>query len=367
MSTAVRPVPAATGRSRTFHRLSRLRALLVVATVLATTGSAVALGVSHTDASGLRTATAPAARGAAAARAALVTAHTAALTSLASDAAADVGPGVEYRNEIAGASRQLASVAEAGVGGPQTAQAVQLAQGLVVSYMGYIEQARVYAHDDADSPLVTAFLQYASSLLFQELLPQLDRVATAAAAELDTLTGIDTRRAAVHAGWLGTVLLLLGLLAFAQLSFARRFRRTLSIPLLLATGLAVVLGASAAAALRADGAIDDAGGKLTELVGGFTVEAAAQQAAGCMTLDEMSRAAELGDAQVTACRAPERPAGEAVPDDERATAAAEVERHAITAERAGSIRLIVLLGVAIAALVIAGTHHRIEEYRYRPL
>ncbi|GAB7039033.1 MULTISPECIES: hypothetical protein [Catenuloplanes] len=368
------PVPV---RSRVFRRLTRLLWTLVAVTVLAVVAAVTALTVAHTDAAAMRDGTGAAVRGVAAARTSLVAAHTAALQSFASGAAAITGPGVTYQNEIAVASRQLGDVAETSSGG----EAVQLVQGLVVTYMGMIEQAHAYVHADARSPLAVAYLQYAGNLLHDEILIQLDELAVAEWERMQGLTtverladdpmrpgepagGVDPRWVAVHAFWVLAVGLLLGLLAYTQVLISHRFRRTLSLPLLLATALTVAIGVSAGLSLPAGGDIDDAHRELATLVAGRHTTDDATQGAGCTAITEFSTALAAGEPQVSGC--PAAVAADA-PDAESLTAAASrVETATHEAERTGSIALILLLGALTILLIMSGMRHRIEEYRYRP-
>ncbi|MDP9794208.1 hypothetical protein J2S43_002720 [Catenuloplanes nepalensis] len=368
--------PPAPARSRAFRRLVLLRWALVAATVLAVAASVTALAVAHTDAAAVRAGTGAAVRGVAAARTSLIAAHTAALRSFASGAAAIAGPGVTYQNEIAVASRQLGDVAETSAGG----EAVQIVQGLVVTYMGMIEQAHVYVNANPRDPLAVAYCQYAGNLLHGEILVQLDALAVAEWERMQGLAtverladdpigpdgpagGADPRWVAVHAFWVLSVLLLFGLLAYTQVLISRRFRRTLSLPLLLATGLAVAIGVSAGLSLRADGSIDEAHRALGTLVAGRHATDDARQSDGCAAIAEFSTRLAAGDPQVSGCPATAADA----PDAASLTAAASrVETATVAAERTGSIELIVLLGALTILMIMTGMRHRIEEYRYRP-
>ncbi|EWC58091.1 integral membrane protein [Actinokineospora spheciospongiae] len=306
----------------------------------------------------VRDRTGPAVQDLAAARSALAEAHQEALTAFASGQAGLVGPGERYQDRIAAVSQSLTRVASA----TATGDRLQVAEGLLVAYIGAVEQADAN-HRVAGEPTraVVADLVYAARL---------------AAQVLDELGGVlDEQRlddsAGVRVGlwwWLGTVPLLLALVG-TQVWLGTRFRRTLDPGLLAATAVAVafaVLGA---------GWATGAGTALTEGTGTLRGTAVAWEqrtrthvAEGARTLKSLLPAdcprCAVAVADLTAePAAPTDPTSESAITGDGREAAERFDRAADTGRLAWAAggAFVLLVGLSTAAL-----SRYLLEYRFRP-
>jgi hypothetical protein len=158
------------------------------------------------------------------------------------------GAGANYTDDITAATQGLVLAAEHNVAGIQGANAIQFAEGLLVTYTGLVQQATTDFTDSGDKTLALAELGYASNLLTQ---PGEIRNVLAGLAQTERLavrTGLSSR-------WLGpgdlwSLLLapfLVALLLGAGTSWVlwRGFRRLLSVRLtaaiMLTLGLVVLV------------------------------------------------------------------------------------------------------------------------------
>ncbi|ROT28284.1 hypothetical protein [Micromonospora sp. HM5-17] len=139
-----------------------------------------------------------------------------------------------YQRDLADAAAAL-TVVSAATDGRSASAAARIAARLPV-YSGLVETARTYNRQGL--PLGVAYLQEASGLMRDELLPAARELYAAASAELDA-----ARDRAAGFPWIATLLGLttLGALVLAQLYLTRRTNRLLNVGLLVSTGAAVLL------------------------------------------------------------------------------------------------------------------------------
>lgn len=340
----------------TRQALHRLRTALLVATAAALAGSLLAINAARADADSIRSGVAPAREGLAAARQSLVEANTEAMDGFTPEQGATVaGPGEAYQSAVAAAGRHLALVAEADLG-ESTGQGVQVVESLLITYLGLMEQARAYFYADEQSPLAKAYLQYAYLLLDKEILPQLASLRADVEAAAPAKPGWGR-----HALWIGTVLILLALLIATQVFLARRFRRTLSAPLVVATLLVLALGTAAQLSLRVDAMVATGQRNLSSLVQDYQSKETAMVARGCEDLKKLST--QWYGRSTEACPREQSTVSDRDLLRRAGTVSSTTQQAAATADVA-MVAAAVL--AALAALLIAlGLQPRIDEYRYR--
>lgn len=353
-----------------------LRGALLAATALALAGClSVFLGV-HRNAQMVSAQTTPAILDAHEAQVALLAAHGAAARSFERGEAI-LGAGEEYRGQIAIAEQSITRVAENNAAGDRGSQEIEVVEALLAGYTGLIEQANVYFRGDAtaDSPLVSAYLRDASSVL-RDIQARLDRLRAEQTEVLDRQVDAGWSASVTPVVWLLPVLALLGLLVATQVFLSHRFRRTLNLPLAAATALAALLGAGAALSLLSAGTLDETRDTVRQV-------GAEQQARGRYLQDANARALtdllgkQCGDSQPcedsvkriveTLGDGRPNPATKAEPPVDGT--AQKADRAVLTAERAADSHRIEyglpIAALGIAALVLYGLQPRIEEYRYR--
>jgi hypothetical protein len=139
-----------------------------------------------------------------------------------------------YQQDLADAAAAL-TVVSAATDGRSIAAVARITARLPV-YSGLIETARSYNRQGL--PLGVAYLQEASGLMREELLPAAQELYAAASAELDA-----ARDRAAGFPWVATLfgLTTLGALGLAQVYLTRRTNRLLNVGLLVSTGAAVLL------------------------------------------------------------------------------------------------------------------------------
>lgn len=178
----------------------------------------------------------------------LVDADRVAILSFANEDVLIGGPGQRYQDAVTGAGRAIEQLAETLGGGPAD-QELQAINAELVTYMGLIEQAdaahRAEAARQDGTPsagLGRAYLWYASSTLH--------RPGSGLLARVDALGETQEHALATRSGWLGAPAMLacpllggclLAGLVSTQVWMRRRFRRTLNLPLALATSCAVLV------------------------------------------------------------------------------------------------------------------------------
>jgi hypothetical protein len=231
------------------ERLRAFRAVLLAAAVLLGIAAIVVVEGLHSTAVSARDSTAPAYLDVIEAQAVMSDADRAVWQSLRSGEAQFTGPGQVYEADITTADQDLQQVAALQAGGSAGSQDLQIATGQLVTYQDLVERAdaalgRASSHD----------LGYANLVYAEQTLHGQDGL-------LATMSTLRDRNQKALKGqstslWADPVLftvfatagiVVLGLVIALQLFLRRRFRRTISPPLLLAAtvvcGLVAWMGA----------------------------------------------------------------------------------------------------------------------------
>ncbi|ONI85146.1 hypothetical protein ALI22I_30115 [Saccharothrix sp. ALI-22-I] len=361
-------------RSKTRLTLWSLNASLLVTTALVAAVSWYAFDDVHDTIDTVDTRTSRALLEASAAKSALVEADLLAITSFRTGEALLSGPGDRYGNRIATASQSLAQVAEDNVAGEDGSKQIQVVEGLLASYTDWIGQAN--AHHRQNSGLATIDLWYASRLLHTQdsgVLAQLENLVKVQQDAMDVqLAGSSTSpgRIALLTVPVGV---LLALLVGAQVFHAKRFRRVLNVPLVLATlvlaGVCAVVGYGLVAQHRVEVAADD----LRALVGTWQERTSATAAEGQQALSDLvtgeCRGADGGCGEtvtrfITELRAADP--GTRPSDLELTGGVQRVNSQIAVANGTADLELLIPAGaLLIAVLVWLGFLPRLEEYRHR--
>lgn len=356
-------------KASTRQRLARLRAALLLTTVVVLAVAIAAfLNVSDT-ADTIRDRTTTAMLEVVSARAALAEANQAAIGSFDSPEAPLAGPGQDYQNRMAAASQSLARVAEFNQAGADGAGRLQVIEGLVTAYTASIGQADAHFRDDSTLLGITD-MWYASRLLRADggILPELQELQNDQRQALDEqVTPAFTTW--LLALWLIAIVILLFLLAKTQVYLRRRFRRRLNLPLVTATVL--VLGACTAlvftnAMHTRQGAVRD---KADIAFTGWQARISADEVAGdrdlvrqlyrwCRPVSDCGRT--VGVDQV------DRQDPAARPDAKQLAARVkDVTDEAAAAAESGVLPYLIpgtLIGAAV--LMLIGMYQRLREYQY---
>ena len=295
------------------------------------------------------------------ARAALSDADRAAWQSFRSGAAQLTGPGQQYQIDLTSASQALQRLAALQSPGSASSMRLQTISGELVTYQGLVEQADASYRADialgtgSKDELGFAYLTYASSAL--------RATQGGLLASIDQLAGPDQQvlRSQLASTWADPVLLVafavpalvtLASIAVAQAFLRRRFRRAVSLPLLLAALLACGLSAwMVIATLHADAAIAAARTTaLPKVTGLWQAQTGAVDRAAAALRANAGRGHRTASAGLDA--AATQQAGSALDAD---LAAAE--------STDGLPIAVPVLVVAIAALGYLGLWVRLKEYR----
>ena len=356
MTAATRPVAGSTPAS-----LKRLIVMVLAGTILLWLTATTLQRSLQSTAESVRGSASPAYLDAVQARAALSDADRAAWQSFRSGAAQLTGPGQQYQNDLTNASQALQRLAALEPPGSAGSMRLQTISGQLVTYQGLVEQAdAAYRADIAlgagsKGELGFAYLTYASSALRD---PQGGLLAS-----IDQLAGPDQQalRGQLASIWADPVLLvafavpaLLALagIAAAQAFLRRRFRRAVSLPLLLAALLACGLSAwMVIATLHADAAF--AAAKTTALP---RVTGLWQAQTGAADSAAAALRANVGSVPGTAS------AGLDAAATQQAGSALDADLAAAESTDGLPIAVPVLV-VAIAALGYFGLWLRLNEYR----
>ncbi len=360
--------------STTRVRLVRLRAALLIGTLVMLVTSLWAVRIVQDTAETVRDRTTEAVLETAAARAALTAADRAAITSFASGDIALAGPGQDYTNRLATANQSLAKVAEANQaeGG---AGRLQVVAGLVAAYAGAIGQADAHYRQEGSKKLGAADLWYASRLLHgaDGVLAQLADLQ--AAQHTTLLEQLDQGSPVLIVPlWLAPVallvpILLLVLLGLAQWWLYRWFRRRLNPWLLGATvvtaGIVVALGLL----LGQRGRLDDVPPRTDIVLADRQAEIAQNDTEGQRLLEQLLK--DQCD-RTTGCGvtleefvATRQPGGPGAAQDLIDADTQRVTAGAATAADSGGREFWVPAAVlVVAGLVLLGLYRRIDEYRY---
>jgi hypothetical protein len=362
-------------RSTTRRRLLDLRLALLGVAVLVLASSWYAFRDVHSTTDMVRERTAPAMLEAAATRSALAEADSLAMNSFHSDEALLSGPGDRYQNQIAVASQNLAQVAEDNVAGEAASRQLQLVEGLLVGYTGWIEQADVHHRQgDAMAALATADLWYASRLLHAPdtgILAQLDSLLKAQQQALDEQIADGTRTFVSVALWLVPLLALFALLFVAQRFIRNRFHRRQNVHLLLATILLAAFCALPVLADQAQAQLEQAAHDLRQAGESWQARTTSAGVKGQKLLKDMVTKQCSGGCGATVSRfIAEIPVGTTpglLTDQQLTEQAKRVNEEIATAGDAAGVELLIPIWAAVfAVLVVFGFRSPIEEYRYQP-
>ncbi|WP_341719394.1 hypothetical protein QQG74_06520 [Micromonospora sp. FIMYZ51] len=363
MTTVATPRPPGRRVSTTRRTLLRLRTALLASTAIALIGClTVFLGVARTaDAAATRSV--PAILAVHDAQHALRSAHAAAVGNLADGGTVLGGPGVEYQRQIAGAGQYLTLIAENNAAGDAGTRDIQTIEALLVTYTGLIGQADARYRDAGLRALGAAALRDATSLL-NDILALLDTLREKQLAVLDEQVAAGWTQRFTPLAWLLPLVVLGVLLVVAQGYLSRRFRRTVNVPLLLATAATVVMVWLTSLSLGSATQLDQVGQDIQSVhdsrqqqvqqVGAMAAERlAAEVRKECPQACESVLAALDADAQADPAGTP------------GGAAALEAETMA-RADRAADSRsvefVLPVLALGIAVLVLAGFQPRLAEY-----
>ncbi len=356
-------------------RLVRLRTALLALTLAVLVLSLWAFHSVQSTAETVRDRTSQAVLEVTAARAALVAADAAAITSFASGEAKLAGPGQEYSNQLSLASQSLARIAEFNQAGAAGGNALQVVESQVAAYSGSIGQADVHFRQP-DAPVLGAVdLWHASRLLHAPggVLDELESLQVGQRAALDKQLSSTGVSLATLPLWLLPVLALLVLLVLTQLYLKKRFRRVANVPLLAATVLVAAIGVALVFTLVSRDRLDSVGERLDGVATARDAQIQAADDAGQRRLADLlgEYCDEEQGCGVTAdeFRVRARQAGTVETDNTRvATAGARaVAADAHGAAESGGREFLIPAGILLAGgLILLGMHARVEEYRYRP-
>ena len=272
---------AASGRRRqlsTPARLRRLLAAVLTATVLFWIGATILQQGLLAAAHSARNALSPAYQDAVQARAALSDADLAAWQAFRSGASQLTGPGLQYQNDITNAGEALERLAALQAPGSAGSSLLQTISGQLVSYESQVEQADAeYRRDIAlgaasKGDLGLVYLTYASSTLRDPqggLLAGINELAGPGQQALRGQLASPWANRALPLVFAVPALLALAGIAAASMFLRRRFKRAISLPLLLAAAATCGLaGWLVIATWHADSALAAARGTaLPELAG----------------------------------------------------------------------------------------------------
>ncbi|MBB4966664.1 hypothetical protein [Saccharothrix violaceirubra] len=358
--------------STTRRDLLRLRAVLLVVTGLVVAASWFVVRDVHDRIGQVLARGAPAVLEATAAHAALAEADAFAIDAFDSGEAKLAGPGDRYQNRIAVASQSLTRVAEHNVAAAEGSRQIQLVEGLLVAYTGWIAQAD--AHYRQRSTLADVDLWYASRLVHAPgigVLAELDQLARVQREALDRQLG-ESLAAPVWIGLLAVAALVLGVrLVLAQRYLRRRFRRRWNVPLLLGCGALLGLCAVVVFGVLAQYRAEVAAGELRGVTDAWAQRAAVagdrgqRELRGLVTRTCERVCGETVDRFVAGL--PAVPRVEAVAEHELTTRVKAVNERIAAADRmAGVEPLVPVAGVLVLVAVWSGFRPRLAEYRYEP-
>jgi hypothetical protein len=349
-------------RLSTPGRLWRLLTVMLAAAVLLWITATIALQGLHSTVACVRDSASPALRDGIEAQAALSDADRAAWLSFRSGEDQLTGPGQQYQNDITTASQDLERLAALEPSGSAGSQQLQTISGQLVNYQALVEQADAAYRTDialgtaSDHDLGYAYLTYASNSLRDPqggLLASINQLTTANRQALDQQLASPWTDPALFLASATAGLLGLWSIIAAQRFLSRRFRRTISPPLLLAAALVCgLLAWMAFVTMPADAAFATARGtalpKLTKIWQAETkavnTEAAALQAK------------DAGSTSGTS------PSGLSVTTTQRASNVLGADLA--SAEDTGGLPAgIPALAAVIAGLAYLGLKPRLDEYR----
>jgi len=352
--------------STTRRDLLRLRLSLLALTVVVLAMSVWSFAATQSVLSTVRDRTAPAVLDVAAARSALMQAHSAAVSSFVNHGATLVGPGEEYTADLAVAEQDLARAAGDNAGGATGSGELQLIAGLLTTYSGWMSQAGTHFRDGTPA-LYQTDLWYAARSLYgsEQTLAHIDHLADLQHAELDQQ---------LSDGWLNPWTVLawavpsaaLGLLLwFTQHYLWRKFGRRFNLALLGASVLLVLLIAATASQFLLAGRAQAASAALSSYVTSTHQQSEAVSAYAQQSLIPFVRKT----CKPTGCGAtlPYTPPFQQLTLPPTTTTASAITAGFADATEFGWLLVVIpVLALGIAGLSLVGLQPRIDEYRYRP-
>ncbi|WP_020666929.1 hypothetical protein [Amycolatopsis nigrescens] len=366
-----------TGRPRSTTRrdLLRLRSALLMLTAIVLVTSLFAFTRAQATVRDAGARTAPAVLDVAAARSAVAQADNAAMAGFRTGQVQLVGPGERFQNQIAIAGQSLAAVAEHNAAGETGSRVLQVVQGQLASYTGWVGQADAHFRQSGATAIGVTDLWYAARLVHT--------ADSGILAQLDTLDRLQREALArqLSGGWLAPwsasawlvpIGLLLGLLVLTQVFLRKRFRRRVSPALVAASVLLILLATAASMVFVSDTQADTAGRTLDQVVTQWRAQTDQIAAEGRQSLAAVIR---------TQCGAPgQDTCGDTVDAFLAGLPPVAGDRPAVTgglsgtklvneqllvADRGGLLEYLMLLAaLAVAALILLALHKRIDEYRY---
>jgi hypothetical protein len=356
---ALRPGRRQAAAASTPHRLHRMLIVIVAATAVWLLVAIVVVLARRDAAHSVRTQTAPALLDALEAHAVMSDADRAVWASFRSGEAQLIGPGQGYQSDITTAGQSLEQIAALEPSGGAVSRQLQAVEGLLVNYEGLVEQAdATYRTGGAGTRLGYAYLTYASRSLHDKqggLLAGIDKLAANSRKALSNSESSAWTSPLLLLSYAAAALLLLGSLLYAQAFLQRRFRRTIS-PLLVVAS-AVVVGLSVwvgAVTLRGDHAFrttqDAALSRLTAIWQTQTDDVDRQEKA--LLRNVAANGSVAGAATPAISIAATQPA-QAELDSAMASAT----------DTGGLIVALPMAAVAIAGLAFLGFKRRLDEYR----
>jgi hypothetical protein len=348
-----------------------LRLALLALTVIVLAMSAWSFAATRDVLSTVRDRTAPAVLDVASARAALMQAHAAAVSSFVNGGAGLVGPGQQYATSLSVAEQDLARAAEDNSAGAAASNELQLLAGLLTTYSGWMSQADTDYRDKLADTLYLSDLWYAARALdgSDQTLAHLEVLAQDQQRELDQELTADWLNPVLALAWLVPAVALLALLVYTQVYLRRRFRRRYNPWLIGATVMLLALmGATATELMLADRA-HSASAALTAYVNGADQQSDAVSAGAQHQLILLVRQVCAPSGKPDGCGDTMPATPPAVPLTTAAppatSAAAATAQFASATDLGWLLVLIPVLALAGAALVLAGLQPRIDEYRTR--
>jgi hypothetical protein len=171
----------------------------------------------------------------------------------------------EYHSQLAEVVQRIAVLAQQDIGNSGDRQTLQVVQGLLIRYLGLVEEAHFYLGQNM-ALLAGAYLSYASDLLRGSIKYELDTYRNAVGDALKEQRGSPWGAAWTMLIWVVPLMVTLLLLMVTQWYLVVRFNRWLNWPLATATSALVLLGMAAAQPRWTDAGFDRASGRLKLLV-----------------------------------------------------------------------------------------------------
>jgi len=384
--TATRTLPQR-APSDTRLRLRRLRAAMVILTLLTGAAAAVVTVQEHAVVSSAGEHTGPAVMQAYAAHQELADATNQAVQTIPLGA----GPVGQYQDDIAAAEQNLEHVAENNTAGADGTNSLQLIEGLLPAYTGLIEQADAHFRVRAGGGGADVEdLWQATDLMLGQILTddqgaQKDSVTDLQSAEQATLTR--QQSSPWTSPWLGSVWLLPAIallitLAATQRLLYRRSRRLLSKYLTMAAAAVIAMAIVASHVIVLEHSFRMASGPLNTVVAQQKIQAvyaddqvdsglyalivscvqctATQVAVDNLVKDEILTLPPPAESAQTAC-----------PEDSSAACITAMQAKyaqdvgAAQADYGASLVLIAVLTVMLLLLIPLALTRYLDEYRYR--